>query len=313
MRQPLAALATGGNNEQDMNEQDMADRPAPPQIFDRVLMRRRLRRAASAGAPDFLLARAADDLADRLLLVKRDFPRALDLGGLTSHFTQAVIDSGRPAPLRAGALGGDAVIDEERLPFAPASFDLVVSGMALQWVNDLPGVLSQIRRVLAPDGMLLACLPGGASLIELRFALAQAEEEITGGASPRVSPFVDVRDIGGLLQRAGFALPVSDVDSFTLRYDSAMALMAELRAMGAASILTQRARRPLRRDILARAVQIYAERFSDPDGRVRASFEIVWMSGWAPHESQQKPAQRGSATARLEDALKRPSGRQNDC
>ncbi|GLI93402.1 methyltransferase domain-containing protein [Methylocystis echinoides] len=282
----------------------MTDRPAPPRIFDRALLHRRLRRALAAGAPDFLLARAADDLLDRLLTVKRDFPRALDLGAPGEHFAQAIVASGRRAPLRANALGGDVIVDEEALPFAPASFDLVVSGMSLQWVNDLPGVFAQVRRILAPDGLFLACLPGGASLVELRIALAQAEEEITGGASPRVSPFVDVRDMGGLLQRAGFALPVADVDSFALRYDSVLGLMRDLRAMGAANVLVKRASRPLRRDVLARAAAIYAERFSDPDGRVRASFEIVWISGWAPHESQQQPAKPGSATMRLEDAMK---------
>jgi SAM-dependent methyltransferase len=282
----------------------MTDRPAPPLIFDRDLLHRRLRRAIARGAPDFLLTRAADDLLDRLLTVKREFPRSLDLGAPGEHFSQAIVASGRAAPLRASRLGGAVIVDEEALPFAPASFDLVVSGMSLQWVNDLPGVFAQVRRILAPDGLFLACLPGGASLVELRVALAQAEEEITGGASPRVSPFVDVRDMGGLLQRAGFALPVSDIDSFALRYDSVLGLMRDLRAMGAANVLAKRATRPLRRDVLARAAQIYAARFSDPDGRVRASFEIVWLSGWAPHESQQKPAKPGSATMRLEDAMK---------
>jgi len=282
----------------------MEKQSPPPRIFDRKLLHARLRRALARGAPDFLLARAADDLLDRLLTVKRDFPRSLDLGAPAEHFSQAIVASGRAAPLRASRLGGAVIADEEALPFAPGSFDLVVSGMALQWVNDLPGVFAQARRILAPDGLFLACLPGGASLVELRVALAQAEEEITGGASPRISPFVDVRDMGGLLQRAGFALPVSDVDSFALRYDSVLGLMADLRAMGAANVLVKRASRPLRRDVLARAAQIYADRFSDPDGRVRASFEIVWISGWAPHESQQKPAKPGSATMRLEDAMK---------
>lgn len=283
----------------------MTNQASPPQIFDRALLRRRLEKALAKGAPDFLLTRAADDLLDRLLTVKREFPRSLDLGAPAAHFSEAILASGRAAPLRAGRFGGAAaVVDEEALPFAPASFDLVVSGMALQWVNDLPGVFAQVRRALAPDGLFLACLPGGSSLVELRAALAQAEEEITGGASPRVSPFVDVRDMGGLLQRAGFALPVADVDSFTLRYDSALALMADLRAMGAANALVRRSTRPMRRDVLARAAQIYAERFSDPDGRVRASFEIVWISGWAPHESQQRPAKPGSATMRLEEAMK---------
>jgi SAM-dependent methyltransferase len=238
--------------------------------------------------------------------VKREVPRSLDLGSPSAHFSQAVMATGRARPLRAGGHGGDVIIDEEAPPFAPGSFDLIVSGLALQWVNDLPGVLAQTRRMLAPDGLFLACLVGGASLVELRSALAQAEVEIAGGASPRVSPFVDVRDMGALLQRAGFALPVADVDSFTLRYDSMFALMEELRAMGAANVLAKRARRPLRRDIVARAAQIYAERFSDADRRVRATFDIVWASGWAPHESQQKPAPRGSATMSLEDAMKAP-------
>jgi SAM-dependent methyltransferase len=282
----------------------MEKQAAPPLIFDRALVAARLRRALARGAPDFLMERAADDLLDRLLTVKRDFPRSLDLGSPTPHFAQSVVASGRPAPLRAGRVGADVVADEEALPFAASAFDLVVSGMALQWVNDLPGVFAQARRILAPDGLFLACLPGGATLVELRVALAQAEEEIAGGASPRVSPFVDVRDMGGLLQRAGFALPVADVDSFALRYDSVLGLMADLRAMGATNALARRASSPLRRDILARAAQIYADRFSDPDGRVRASFEIIWISGWAPHESQQKPAKPGSATARLEEAIK---------
>ncbi|HEY8161231.1 MAG: methyltransferase domain-containing protein [Methylocystis sp.] len=282
----------------------MEKQASPPKIFDRKLLHSRLRRALARGAPDFLLTRAAEDLLDRLMTVKREFPRSLDLGTPAAHFSEAIVASGRAAPLRAARLGAAVIVDEEALPFAPASFDLVVSGMALQWVDDLPGVFAQVRRILAPDGLFLACLPGGASLVELRVAFAQAEEEITGGASPRVSPFVDVRDMGGLLQRAGFTLPVSDVDSFTLRYDSILGLMADLRAMGAANVLIKRASRPLRRDVLARAAQIYAERFSDPDGRVRASFEIIWISGWAPHESQQKPAKPGSATMRLEDAMK---------
>ncbi|TDX63447.1 methyltransferase family protein [Methylosinus sp. sav-2] len=282
-----------------------------PAIFDRALLRRRLARAAARGAPDFLLARAADDLADRLAGIKRPFPRSLDLCTPAAHFAQTVAAGGRPAPLRAGRFyepGVDLVAEEEALPFAAEAFDLIVSGFALQWVDDLPGALAQARRMLAPDGLFLACFPGGASLIELRAALAQAEDEISGGASPRVSPFVDLRDLGGLLQRAGFALPVTDVDSFTLRYDSMFALCAELRAMGAANVLTERSRKPLRRAILLRAAEIYATRFSDADGRVRATMELVWLSGWAPHESQQKPLQPGSAQMRLADALKPKEG-----
>lgn len=291
--------------------------PSPtPSIFDRRLLRLRLERALRGGAPDFLMARAADDLADRLAGIKREFRRSLDLCSPSPHFARAVESSGRPLPLRAAALwaadGVDVVASEESLPFAPAAFDLVVSGLDLQWVNDLPGALAQVRRTLAPDGLFLACFPGGASLVELRAAFAQAEGELSGGASPRVSPFVDLRDLGSLLQRAGFALPVTDIDAFTLRYDSMFALCAELRAMGAANALTQRSRRPLRRDVLMRAGEIYAERFSDADGRVRATFELVWLSGWAPHESQQKPLSPGSAKMRLADALKAPKLGESD-
>ena len=281
---------------------------APPRLFDRRLLRRRLARALDTGAPEFLIARAAEDLEDRLSAIKRDFPRALDLGTPSAHFAQALATPKRPAPLRAAlALGSREqglrlVADEEALPFANASLDLVVSGLALQWVDDLPGVFAQVRRILAPDGLFLACMIGGLSLFELRQALIEAESEVWGGAGQRVSPFVDMRDLGGLLQRAGFTLPVTDVDSITLRYDSMLALCAELRAMGAGNVL--RERRPLARRTLLRAAEIYAQKFSDPDGRVRATIEIVWLSGWTPHESQQKPLAPGSAQMRLEDAVK---------
>ena len=286
----------------------------PPSLFDRRLLRRRLALALDAGAPDFLIARAAEDLEDRLAAIKRDFPRALDLGTPTEHFARALTTPQRPAPLRAalalgaGEQGLRLVADEEALPFARGSLDLVVSGLALQWVDDLPGVFAQVRRALAPDGLFLACMIGGVSLFELRQALIEAESEISGGASLRVSPFVDLRDLGGLLQRAGFALPVTDVDSVTLRYDSMLALCAELHRMGAGNAL--RARRPISRKALLRAAEIYAENFSDPDGRVRATIEIIWLSGWAPHESQQKPLKPGSAQMRLEDAVK--AGREGE-
>ena len=193
--------------------------------------------------------------------------------------------------------------DEEALPFRDGSLDLVVSALVLQFVNDLPGTLVQIRRALRPDGLWLAALVGGDTLTELRQAFAAAEAEIEDGVSPRVAPFVDVRAMGGLLQRAGFSLPVTDVDRLTVRYASPLALMRELRRMGAANPLLDRSRRPLKRALLARMMAIYAERFSDPDGRIRATFEIVWLSGWAPHDSQQKPLAPGSAQRRLADAL----------
>ncbi len=201
------------------------------------------------------------------------------------------------------------VTDPEALPFAPESLDLVVSALALQTVNDLPGVLSQIRRALRPDGLLIAGFLGAGTLSELREAFAIAESDTLGGISPRVAPFADLRDLGGLLQRAGFALPVTDVDRVVVRYGDPLALLNDLRRMGAANPLADRRRTPLLRKTLARLFEVYAERFSDPDGRLRATFEIAWISGWAPHESQQKPLRPGSAKARLADALKVPEGR----
>ena len=189
------------------------------------------------------------------------------------------------------------------MPFADESFDLVVSGLALHFVNDLPGTLLQVRRALKPDGLLLAAMLGGTTLTELRTALLAAEEEIEGGASPRVAPFADVRDLGALLQRAGFALPVADSETVTVTYAHPLALMRELRAMGAANALLHRRRSPLRRATLARALEIYADRFGLANGRIPATFEIITLTAWAPHESQQKPLQPGSAKARLAEVL----------
>jgi SAM-dependent methyltransferase len=284
----------------------MAD--TPPQIFDRALARRRLEKALLRSAPDFLMRRAAEDLSDRLAGIRRDFPRALDLATPTTHFAEVLAARPNARAVRAAPFaraGADIVVDEELLPFAPESFDLIVSGLALQWVNDLPGLFAQARRCLAPDGLFVAAMAGGITLAELRAALMQAEDEICGGASPRISPFVEVRDLGGLMQRAGFALPVTDRDAITLRYDSMFALCDDFRRMGAANALRSRSRKPLSRTVFLRAAQIYAERFSDPDGRVRASFEIVWLSGWAPHESQQKPLKPGTAQVSLAEVLAR--------
>jgi SAM-dependent methyltransferase len=285
--------------------------PTPPEVFDRALTRRRLARALKCGSADFLLARVADDVMERLATVSRTFTAALDLGTPGPHLTARLVEHAphllvRVAPLQA-VLGTGTwtglVGDEEALPFAEQSFDLVVSALALQSVNDLPGALVQIRRALKPDGLFLACLLGGQSLHELRTAWAIAEAETEGGASPRVAPFADVRDLGALLQRAGFALPVTDVEPLKLRYENMYALMADLRAMGATNALRDRIRRPLRRATLLRATEAYAAMFSDADGRVRATFELVWLSGWAPHQSQQKPLAPGSARMRLADAL----------
>jgi len=195
------------------------------------------------------------------------------------------------------------VADEEALPFRDSSLDLVVSALSLQFVNDLPGVLVQIRRALKPDGLFVGALVGGETLTELRQTFTAAEGETEGGASPRVAPFVDVRTLGNLLQRAGFALPVADSDRYTLRYDSVLALMRDLRRMGATNALVARRREPLRRATLIRLAEIYAQRFADADGRVRATFEIVWLTGWAPHPNQQQPLRPGAASARLADAL----------
>ncbi len=292
----------------------MGDHPASdsPLIFDRALLRARRRRAAAVGPVTFLIDRVAEDLADRLGAVLRTFKLALDLGtpsgtaraalaGLGSVETIIVADSLAPAQLPLG--GPTVVADEEALPFGDATFDLVVSALALQNVNDLPGTLVQIRRALKPDGLLLAALIGGETLTELRQSFAAAESEIEGGISPRVAPFADVRDLGALLQRTGFALPVTDADRITVRYDSAFALMQDLRRMGATNALIERRRTPLRRATLLRMAEIYAERFADGDGRVRATFDILWLSGWAPHSSQQQPLKPGSAQVRLADAL----------
>jgi SAM-dependent methyltransferase len=267
-----------------------------PVIFDRRLLRVRLARAAAIGPVTFLLDRVADDIAERLSAVLRRFDIAVDLGTPTDAVRRAI--AGRVGTIAA------VVADEEALPFRDASLDLVVSALTLQHVNDLPGTLVQVRRALKPDGLFLAAMVGGESLTELRDAFAEAEAEVEGGVSPRVAPFADLRDLGALLQRAGFALPVTDVDRITVRYASPLALMHDLRRMGAGNALTERRRTPLRRATLRRLLEIYAERFADPDGRIRATFEIVWLSGWAPHQSQQQPLAPGSAKSRLADALR---------
>jgi SAM-dependent methyltransferase len=281
-----------------------------PKLFDRALSARRLDRAIAAGAADFLLARAAEDLAERLAVVKRDFNDALDLCTPGPHAAAELRAARvtRLAPTRASLGSGrfaGLVGDAERPPLGEAAFDLVVSLMALHQIDDLPGALIQIRRALKPDGLLIAALPGGDTLRELRECLIAAESEITGGASPRVFPFADARALGGLLQRAGFALPVVDSDRFTVRYPDMFALMRDLRAFGATNALHDRSRRFARRQMFFRAAALYAERFADADGRVRATFEILWLSGWAPHPSQPKPLAPGSAKMRLEHAVKR--------
>jgi len=291
-------------------------------IFDRrLLVQRRNRAADRIAAHDFLLARVADDLVERLSAVNRRFPTAVNLGayhGLIGRRLRQlpgidlVTDVEAAGRLLDLCDGPRLQADEEALPFAEQSVDLIVSGLALHLVNDLPGALIQIRRALRPDGLLLAALLGGASLTELRAAFLIAEEELEGGASPRVAPFADVRDLGGLLQRAGLALPVADSDTVTVTYRDPLALMLDLRAMGATNALAERSRRPLRRATLARAVEVYRERFGLPDGRVPATFEIVTLTGWAPDPSQPKPLRPGSATTRLADVLGKGEGMGSD-
>lgn len=280
----------------------------PPRIFDAAVQRARLARAWRQGPVDFLLSRAVEDALERLSSVNRSFASAVDLGAPGPHLAQALAAVGVAQVLQvapaAQALWRLGAVGSAQTPPLPAGrAELIVSLLALHAVDDLPGALAQIRRALAPDGLFLACLPGGRTLHELRHCLAAAEAEISGGASPRVLPFADLRDLGGLLQRAGFALPVADCDSVTVRYPDLFALMRDLRGMGAANALAARSRRFLRRDVLLRAAAVYAERFADADGRIRASFDLMWLSGWAPHASQQAPLKPGSARMRLADAL----------
>jgi SAM-dependent methyltransferase len=287
----------------------------PPPIFDRRLTRRRLARAVAAGYEDFLLVHAIEEFCERLAAVKREFGAILDAGtpsprlatGLSGLLHPPFIVRIAPLAEVAGTLYLPRLVgDEENLPLAPERFDLAVSALSLQNLNDLPGALVQLRRVLKPDGLFLGCLLGGQTLQELRTALAVAETEIYGGVSPRIAPFADVRDMGGLLQRAGFAMPVADSEPITVRYKDMFGLMRDLRAMGATNVLMARLRKPSTKALFRRAAKVYAERFADPDGRVRATFEMIFLSGWAPHESQQKPLKPGSPKMRLADALIAP-------
>jgi SAM-dependent methyltransferase len=285
-----------------------------PIIFDRRLISRRRARAAALGQSDFLLAHAADDLADRLSLMRRRFAECVVLGayhGLLARRLRDSVDRVLEVELSPplAAVGPDrsvVVADEEAMPLAPASVDLIASALSLHLVNDLPGTLLHVREALRPDGLFLASLLGGRTLHELRSAFLEAESAVRGGASPRVAPFADVRDLGALLQRAGFALPVADSDTVTVAYETPLHLMRDLKAMGAANPLADRSRTPLTRSILLNAADIYRQRFARADGRVLATFEIVTLSGWAPHESQQRPLRPGSAEARLADALGAP-------
>ena len=270
----------------------MNDISSSPAIFDRALVRRRRDRAAAGFAGfDFLVADSAAVLADRLSLVRRGFPRVLDLGCRQGAAGEAIaaakgaelLVSADLSLFMVAAAGGLRVAAcEEALPFAPASFDLVLSNLALHWVNDLPGALIQIRRVLRPDGFFIATLLGGETLKELRQSLVEAELELTGGAAPRLSPGITLADAGQLLRRAGFVLPVADIDTVTVTYPDLFRLLADLRGMGETNALLARSRRPLRRAVLLEAARRYAQTHAEPDGRLPATFQILHLAGWAP-------------------------------
>ncbi len=283
------------------------------EVFDRPLFatrRARALREGKAGA-DFLLAEVVEDLSYRLLTMSRTFPCAVDLGGHTGRVAEMLEESGKSERVLRGDLflpdpnivAPDFVFDDAFVPLKDDSIDLIVSALSLQWVNDLTGTLIQIRRALKPDGLFLGTLFGGETLQELRDVLMRAELEISGGAAPRVAPFADIRDLGGLLQRAGFAMPVTDLDKLTVRYDNMFMLMADLKAMGATSVLVERSHKPLPRSVFLRAAELYAGEYADQDGRIRATFQFASLQGWAPDPSQQKPLRPGSVSARLADML----------
>jgi SAM-dependent methyltransferase len=284
-------------------------------VFDRTAVRRhRDRASATLSTADFLFREAAVRLSDRLNDVTRRFELGLNIGCRHGELGQELSSISKVDRLlqcdvsarmahEAARVAPSFVADEEFLPIGEDTIDLALSNLSLHWVNDLPGAMVQIRRALNPDGLFLATLFGGETLKELRTCLIEAESEVTGGASPRVSPFVDVRDAGGLLNRAGFALPVVDADAITVTYTDPLKLMADLRAMGETNAVNERSKKFLRRDVLGRALQIYMERFVDERGRAVATFQIVTLTGWAPHASQQKAMRPGSAKARLADAL----------
>lgn len=293
-------------------------------VFDTALSTSRKRRAlaqAPEGA-DFLMQRVCEDLAERLSAVGRRFPRAASLFCVTPHAAATLLASGKvnevlrleaSADILAAAPGPDGIQGQvaavETIPLEPETLDLAVSILSLQEANDVPGMLVQIRRALRPDGLFLGAMAGGDTLHELRESLLNAEAELFGGASPRVAPFADVRDVGALLLRAGLALPVADVETVMVRYGDMFSLMRDLRGMGATNTLVARSRKPATRGLFLRAAEIYAERFADPDGRIRATFSFLWMSGWAPDASQPKALKPGSAKVSLASVLEDPGGR----
>lgn len=289
--------------------------PAKARIFDRHLLRRRRDRAAAAfGDHDFLIAEVAERLLDRLDDITHRFPLALDLGCRTG--LMSALRGGRggietllqadlsPSMLgHARAAGPALVADEEWLPIRQGALDLVLSNLNLHWANDLPGALLQIHTALKPDGLFLGAMFGGRTLQELRDCLMRAELAETGGVSPRVSPFAEVADAAALMQRAGFALPVVDSETITVTYGDIMKLLADLRGMGEANLVVDRLHRPTRRSVIAHAAALYAQDYAAADGRLNATFQILFLTGWAPAVTQQQPMQPGSGKTNLKDFL----------
>lgn len=281
--------------------------------FDRDLLaqRRKLSLIRKVKGADFLLKIATEELQDRLAAVNKKFDKALDLTGHTDHVSRMLKKSGKvneivradPQVPDVSAGTPSLVYNEECLPFAPASFDLIISALTMHWSNDLPGSLVQIRRSLKPDGLFLGILPGTDTLMELRQAFLLAESELSGGSSPRIDPFPDTLALGRLLQRAGFTLTVVDKDNFIVRYSDSFQLMNELKSMGVTSVLKDRSRKPATKTLLNKVAEIYQQRFSDKDGRIRATIQQISLSGWAPHSSQQQPLAPGSAEISLAKIL----------
>jgi NADH dehydrogenase [ubiquinone] 1 alpha subcomplex assembly factor 5 len=278
-------------------------------IFDRMAVRRQRERAAAGFADhDFLFREVAERLVDRLADIRRKFNLTIDIGARGNHLSRLLsqnppIETMIQMGLSPGADAPNFIADEEALPIAPACADLIVSNLVLHWTNDVPGTLIQCRQSLKPDGLFMAAILGGETLTELRQVMFEAETEISGGVSPRVSPFAELSDTAALLQRAGFNLPVADSDTITVTYTDVFALMRDLRGMGEANAVLARPRTFSKRQIFLRAAERYSEMFGDSDGRISASFQVLYLTGWAPDASQPKPLRPGSATASLAEAL----------
>lgn len=286
-----------------------------PQLIDTIAHRRNRDRAASGfGDVNFLKQAAADRLADRLDIVRRHFPLVLDIGSHHGEMAKAAIASGKvdrvicadPSSGMASHTAGDmpsCVVDYDNINFCDGAFDAITSAFSMHWVNDLPGMLSRMRRWLKPDGLLLLSMAGGVSFGGLRSCLAEAESQTAGGLSPRVLPMADIRDLGGLLGRAGFGLPVADSDTLTISWSDLFHMMRELRQMGESNALLGRATHMTRRDTMMKAATLYKDRFSTEDQRVTAEIELITLTAWAPSPDQQKPLKPGSADVNLADFL----------